>query len=377
MNMIRLIVGILIFVTSVIFVNAGEFLRGVVYDVGLYYGGTDLSVKDFNPTQVKYDMSVISNILNCNAVRIEGEDVNRLATASEIAYEAGLKVFFNPWKMGADATTTVAYMSEAAQVAEKLRNKGGDVVFVAGCEYTLFSKGAFPGETFDERFNWLTSLWQNAASADEVFAKMAECNIRLNSILADVCEAVRAEFHGQITYSSGTWEQVDWNMFDIVGLDHYRRGESDSEYLAVVERMAGNKPVVVLETGCCAYEGAAKRGGEGFAVLQGVDSDGNGIYEGGVTPKRSENEQADYVEKQVRLLFDNEFADGVFVYVFSYPIYPFNSEGVDLDMVSYALVKSLKSSDPRSHRIPSWVPKEAFFRLGAIYTRIVNEERMK
>lgn len=349
-------------------------IRGVVYDVGLMYGGTTLSVETFNREQIRYDMNVISNILRCNAVRIEGEDLNRLESAARIAHEHGLKIFFNPWKMGADSKMTVSYMKEAAKVAEKLRKEGIDIVFVAGCEYTLFSKGAFPGESFDDRFNWLVSLFADGSqeSRENGILQIEQCCVELNKILSRMCKAIRKEFKGQVTYSSGTWENVDWSLFDIVGADYYRRGETDAEYMAGVERYKSiGKPVIVMEMGCCAYKGAAPRGGEGFAVFQGVDENGKPVYEGGIKPERSEREQADYIETQISLL-DKAAADGVFVYVFRYPIYPYNKEGIDYDMVSYALVKSFDKESAKAKSIPAWEPKEAFFRLGSIYTRMAE-----
>ena len=187
-----------------------------------------------------------------------------------------------------------------------------------------------------------------------------------------MCKAIRKEFKGQVTYSSGTWENVDWSLFDIVGADYYRRGETDAEYMAGVERYKSiGKPVIVMEMGCCAYKGAAPRGGEGFAVFQGVDENGKPVYEGGIKPERSEREQADYIETQISLL-DKAAADGVFVYVFRYPIYPYNKEGIDYDMVSYALVKSFDKESAKAKSIPAWEPKEAFFRLGSIYTRMAE-----
>lgn len=349
--------------------------RGVVYDVGLMYNGTTLSVPHFNPAQVAYDMDVIARILRCNAVRIEGEDIDRLTQAARMAHAQGLKVYFNPWKMQADAQKVAAYMARAAEAAEKLRNEGIDLVFVAGCEYTLFCKGAFPGDTFDKRMQWLLTLFTRTGSGEAALAELQRRCDDLNRILADICTAVRKHYTGPLAYSAGTWETVDWSLFDIVGIDYYRRGESDADYKAGVERYrAYGKPVVVMEVGCCAYEGASPRGGEAFAIFQGVDADGNAIYEGGVKPRRSEDEQADYVEAQVTLL-DEAAADGVFIYVFSYPIYPYSQTGIDYDMVSYALVKSFPEGSPQSRMMPAWEPKQAFFRLGSLYTRLAEKAR--
>lgn len=350
-------------------------VRGVVYDVGLMYNGTTLSVPEFNPAQVAYDMDVIAHILRCNAVRIEGEDINRLTQAAEMAHAQGMKVYFNPWKMQAGPQEAVSYMADAAEAAEKLRASGVDLVFVAGCEYSLFCKGAFPGDTFDERMQWLSSLFFKMGGKEEALAELERRCVELNRILAEICIAVRKHYSGPLTYSAGTWETVDWSLFDIVGVDYYRRGESDADYKAGVERYRGyGKPFVVMEVGCCAYEGASPRGGEAFAIFQGVDAEGNAIYEGGVKPRRSEDEQADYVEAQVKLL-DEAGADGVFIYVFSYPIYSYSDTGIDYDMVSYALVKSFPAGSPQSKMMPAWQPKQAFFRLGSLYTSMADREK--
>ncbi|KAF2622482.1 hypothetical protein BU25DRAFT_452006 [Macroventuria anomochaeta] len=129
--------------------------RGVVYDVGLDFNDTgEFSVEPFNPALVGHDMRVIANNLHANAVRIEGEEIHRLVTAARLAHSVGLTVFFNPWKMNASIDKTRVYMGEAAQAAEQLRAEGVDIAFVAGCEYSIFSKGIFPGDNFKERGMW-------------------------------------------------------------------------------------------------------------------------------------------------------------------------------------------------------------------------------
>jgi hypothetical protein len=51
--------------------------------------------------RLQYDMQVIANNLYANAVRVEGEEIQRLAAATRAAHIMGLTVFFNPWKMNA------------------------------------------------------------------------------------------------------------------------------------------------------------------------------------------------------------------------------------------------------------------------------------
>ncbi len=349
--------------------------RGVVYDVGLQFSPGPFSVDPFNPDQVVYDMNVIANELHANAVRIEGEEIHRLVTAARAAHEAGLKVLFNPWKMNANAEETIAYMAEAAKEAEKLRLEGVDILFVAGCEYTIFSQGAFPGETFNERVGFMVEHVFGPHSGGEESPEMKAANDRLNEILAQIMEKVRVSFKGSVTYSSGTWEKVNWDLFDIVGIDYYRRGESAEEYLGKLKTYKTDKPLLVMEVGSCAYKGAAAKGDGGFAVFQGVNPDGTIIYQDNVIPVRSEKEQADYVETQATLLADSE-ADGVFIYVFAFPIFPHSEEiGKDMDMTSYALVKSYPKHDPRSKNIPSWEPKEAYHRLAKVYGEMTDSGR--
>lgn len=348
--------------------------RGVVYDVGLRFQEASLSVEPFSPQLVAHDMRAIATSLHANAVRIEGEDISRLATAARAAHAAGLTVFFNPWKMNAGVDETRAYLTEAAQVAETLRTEGEgiDIVFVAGCEYTIFSKGVFPGDSFNERAAWfgtqLASGGGPNASAHDVPEAVREKAPRLNEVLRSFVEAVRASFGGPLTYSGGTWELVEWDgMFDMVGIDYYRRGETEEEYVAGLQRhRVGGKPLVVMEVGCCAYEGAAVRGDGGFILLKGMNPDGSGIFQDDVVPTRSEREQADYIGTQLGLLA-NADVYAVFVYVFSFPCMRAGEGAKDFDMMSFSLVKTFPDHDPRSKAMPPWAPKKSFHRVADFF----------
>lgn len=345
--------------------------RGVVYDVGLQYNPGQLSVDSFNAERVKYDMAVIAKELHANAVRIEGEPISRLVMATQAAHDAGLKVLFNPWKMNANAEETIEYMTEAAIEAEQLRKKGIDLVFVTGCEYTIFSRGAFPGETFQERVAFMTQQGGEKILGGEKIPAFEEASQKLNEILGKITDRVRQNFKGLVTYSSGPWENVDWTKFDIVGIDYYRTTESAEEYVSNLKKFRRDKkPLIVMEVGSCTYEGAGKLGPGGFAILQGVNPDGTIIFKDGKVPVRSEKEQADYVETQVHLLHEGG-ADGVFVFVFAFPVMPYIGEGNrDFDMVTFSLVKSFWKGDVRSQKIPNWEKKKAFDRLSKVYMEI-------
>ncbi|ENL4978065.1 hypothetical protein AB5G40_004112 [Salmonella enterica subsp. enterica serovar Texas] len=342
--------------------------RGVVYDVGLRFtANVPLSVVTFNPELVAYDIKAIATQLHSNAIRIEGEDIDRLVTATRLAHEAGLAVFFNPWKMNVPVSELPAYFAEAARAAEQLRKEGVDLVFVAGCEMSLFNAGILDGSSVVERIQGVMEL-MTASQAEDGGVKVHEKLALFNDKLSQIVQSVRANYQGRMTYLQGMWEQVDWSQFDIVGIDHYRAGESAEKYMKTLDHYRFNKPLVVMEVGSCAYEGAG-----GFMNLLGTNPDGSGIFDNDIVPTRSEREQADYVEEQVRLLNSPDASvEGVFIYVFSFPTYLHGEGARDLDMMSFSLVKTYPADHPRGQQMPPWEPKEAFHRLARLYQAMAS-----
>ncbi|UKZ97197.1 uncharacterized protein TrAFT101_011963 [Trichoderma asperellum] len=347
--------------------------RGVVYDVGLNFNGTGLSVEPFDLALVKYDMKTIADDLHANAVRIEGEEISRLQIAARLAHSMGLKVFFNPWKMNATIDETRVYFEEAAKTAGTLRNEGIDLVFIAGCEYTIFSKGVLPGNSFNDRVMFLGQQFPRGHITEDIPQALRDKSVELNKALGSFVEVIRSQFGGQITYSAGSWEVVDWSIFDAVGIDYYRRGETAEKYVSCLDRYRVGKPLVVLEVGCCAYEGAAERGDGGFVLLKGTNPDGTGIFENDTVPTRSEKEQADYVGTQLELL-NNAGVDAAFIYLFSFPCMPAGEGARDLDMMCFSLVKTFPEKDSRSKDMPPWVPKESFHRVAEAFRSMEQDD---
>ncbi|MDX6914992.1 hypothetical protein R9X49_07705 [Pectobacterium carotovorum] len=340
--------------------------KGIVYDVGLRFTvNHPLSVEPFDPVLVRYDINAIANDMHANAIRIEGEDIERLIVATRLAHASGLTVFFNPWKMNVSVNELVSYFREAARAAEILRKEGVKIIFVCGCEITLFNQGIFSGNTVIERVEWLGALGQNHHTS-EAETILAEKLVQLNEVLQDISKAVRNEYGGLLTYAAGSWESVDNSLFDITGVDYYRHGESSEEYVSGLERYRTDKPFVVMEVGCCSYVGAAEKGAGGFMLLEGQHPDGTGSFTGGIVPVRSEQEQANYVGEQLELLH-HAGVEGVFIYVFSFPTYRTGEGAKDLDMMSFSLVKTFPENDPRSTQIPPWMPKESFHRIASFY----------
>ncbi|MER8072104.1 hypothetical protein ABTZ59_27770 [Streptomyces sp. NPDC094034] len=349
---------------------------GVVYDVGLRFGPEGLSVEPFDEALVRYDINSIAVELHANAIRIEGEVIDRLVTATRIAHAAGLTVYFNPWKMNAGLDETGTYVAEAAQAAERLRREGVDIVFLVGCELTIFTDGIYPGASYAERGAWLAEQARLAYTppgspeAQKTLVEKAELlNVTLRSYAADV----RRNFHGVVSYAAGLWEDVDWSPFDIVGLDAYRDSQTEKEYRATFRRYRKyGKPIASMEFGCCKYAGAGARGAGGFIVLQGANPDGTGIWADGIVPTRDEAEQAEYIETQIDLMTEAK-VDALFVFEFSKPALPTGDGAKDLDMANFAIVSTYPASDPRSQQMPPWKRTEGFRRVSKIFARFATE----
>ena len=72
---------------------------------------------------------------------------------------------------------------------------------------------------------------------------------------------IRDNFYGRVTYAAGLWENVNWNLFDIIGVAYYRDILNHESFHEDLDGYFINKkPVVILEYGCPTGKGAAIQG---------------------------------------------------------------------------------------------------------------------
>ncbi|MET1005363.1 MAG: hypothetical protein ABWX96_07430, partial [Propionibacteriaceae bacterium] len=225
--------------------------RGINYDAGVVYEGTYDSRPTWRLDDVRRDLVVIRDELCCNAVSIMATDNQRLAEAGEVAAALGLFVWLQPRLFDVPASRVETNLMRAATVAETLRARHPRVGLNVGCELTLSSRGMVPGGSFVRRgqllpwFFWLEPLYDR----------------RLNTLLRRLTEIAREHFGGPLTYGAGDWETVDWEPFDYIGLDTYADGNNAGRYADDLRRQVSRgKPVLVVEFGCCSFDGAAERG---------------------------------------------------------------------------------------------------------------------
>jgi len=342
--------------------------RGVCYDVGRYLYGDDWR-KDYDPQTVHRELEIIRDDLHCNAVRICSKDLGRLAVASEDALRLGLEVWFSPELWNKSPEATLAYTAKAAEIAENLRRQYPDkLVMSVGSELTLFMKGIVPG-------GWVLSRMRHAFRDGDV--KAGKHNKPLNDYLSRVVASVRQVYQGPLTYASLPFEDVDWEPFDVIGVDHYRATRINDRYADMLKPLlAHGKPVAIMEFGCCTYQGAEDAGGQAFNIVDIKTLVMHQIPLLGrfVRPRlkgqyvRDEALQAREVVESLKV-FDSVGVDGAFVFTFVFPQNPHSTDPLhDLDMASYSIVKSY---DDGRHGVTypdmTWEPKESFEAVAEYY----------
>ncbi|WP_328471197.1 hypothetical protein OHA21_06615 [Actinoplanes sp. NBC_00393] len=322
--------------------------RGINYDTGINFVPGSLSREFWHSSDVERDMRAIAGDLGCDAVTVLGTDLDRLREAAEFALAQGMDVWLQPRLVDAKPAAVLEHLAQAAELAERLRvAHPGRIVLNVGCELSLFMRGILPGRSFMTRIRGLMVT----------YFLMPVFNVRLNAHLRKACAVARERFHGPITYSSGEWEGVDWQLFDYVGVDYYRQASNASTYVEKLQRYRRHgKPVVITEFGCCTFTGADQKGGGGFLIVKWGDPPT-------IKPgyRRDEQVQADYIG-ELRGIYAREGVDAAFVFAFSEPSNPYREDPTyDLDMASYGIVKVVRPATADDAEV--WEPKAAFERL--------------
>ncbi len=342
-------------------------IKGICYDVGReMYGNWR---PDFDPKIVHRELQIMKSDLHCDAVRICGKDVRRLMITAEDALQQGFDVWLSPELWNQSPETTLAYTARSAEAAEKLREQyPGRLVLSIGTELSLFMKGIIQG-------NNLWSRMHTAFSTD--FVRSGKHNPPLNAYLAETAAAVHKVYRGPITYASIPFEQVNWSPFDFIGVDHYRATRIRDRYAAMLKPLlAIGKPVVVMEVGCCTYQGAEAAGGQAFNIIDTKSLILHQIPLLGrlVRPRlkglyvRDEALQAREVIESLSEL-DQAGVQGAMVFTFVFPTNPTSDNPrYDLDMASYSVVKSYTGGKHgATYPDMPWEPKESFDALAKYY----------
>lgn len=331
--------------------------RGIGYDAGFTVDGG--SPRPFDDALVRRELQVIRDDLRCNAVRVFGNDLDRLEAAARHAAGQGLEVWFSPFSYQLGPEEMLDVLADGAERAERIRRQGAEVVFVTGAELSLFNTGFLPGNTLEERTG---TLLRRGPELRELLGGLPP---RINEFLVRAVASVRARFRGKVTYASVPIEGVDWTPFDIVSVDAHRSSEIAHVYQDGIRALvAQGKPVSITEFGCTTYRGASDHGALSGGIVR---------YEGGAAVAldgdyvRDEEEQATYL-RELLDVFTAEGVDAAFVCTFVCYGLPHRSDPrADLDLASWGVVKVLERGSGTTYPGLPWEPKAAFGALADYY----------
>ncbi|WP_330291093.1 abortive phage infection protein [Streptomyces sp. NBC_00576] len=331
--------------------GGGLTRRGVVYT--LVDGETPAT--GFNRARMRADIRAIRDDLHADTVEVTGDGVERLnATASEVA-ERGMHVWLQPTLGDVPERDILEHLAETGRHAERLRRQGASVEFSVGCEFWLFVPGIVPGDTVLERI-------ENLLAGTVDWERMQR---RLDRFTAKAAAVGRSVFHGRLSYAAAQDDKVDWNLFDVIGIDYYSYFPNRADYVKELSRhLRWGKPLAITEFGTCTYEGAPQAGGMGWYV---VDYDK-------VPPEikgdlvRSEHTQAAYLTDLLDV-FESMglYAAMAFEFGTADAEHRPDSPRYDLDMASYGIAKAVKNRPGDLSSPWHWEPKEAFHAVARRY----------
>lgn len=324
--------------------------KGVTYDVGINFVPNTLSRPGWDEQIAGKELHAIHHDLHCNAVNIYGSDAERLIASARVALALGLHVWLQPRLIDGTTDETLAFVVEVARRAEELRQQWRGLTLIVGGELSLTATGIVPGASLDARVAHVMRHVVPALQDD------------LNALLHRLSAATRAVLGGEICYASGSWEAVNWQLFDIVAVNLYRDERNRDSYRTRIRRLqAWGKPVAITEFGCCSYQGAERAGGLAHDVVDWETVPPTLRHE----LVRDEQVQADELHDLLRI-YSEEGVQAAFVFTFIEPTNPYAVEArFDLDRASYGLVRVYP---PESGCPPGyWEPKVAFHTIAALY----------
>jgi hypothetical protein len=329
--------------------------RGVVYT--LVAGETPATA--WSAERMRKDLRAIRDDLHADTVDVTGDGVERLTATAAEAAELGLHIWLQPTLGDVPERDILDHLAETGRFAERLRRQGASVEFSVGCEFWLFVPGIIPGDDVFERI----------ANLQNGTVDWAAMQRRLARFTAKAAALGRRVFHGRLSYASAPEiDNVDWNLFDVVGIDYYSYFPRRADYVRELKQyQRWGKPVAITEFGTCTFRGAPEAGGMGWDI---VDYSKTPPEIKDPVPVRSERVQAAYLTDLLDVFESMDlYAAMVFEFLTADSPHRPGDPRHDLDMASYGIAKAIQDRPGDPDTDWHWEPKEAFHAVARAYCR--------
>lgn len=324
-----------------------EKSRGINYEVGLKFHPEHEVDYEAISKNIEEDLEGIKE-LGCNAVRIYGDNPENLLLAAKIGLEKGLQIWLSPYLINGQEQSTLDLLLNVAEQAEVLRQQYGDKVkLIIGNELMITSQIAFEEEQYVDRIKRygkfkaleMAKKYLRLIGLHRVLPDTDNFKEKIRNFATKLALATKQKFNGQITYASLPDEEIDWEYFDITGVNLYEDATNKRKYPEELQRYKSyGKPVAITEYGTTPYRGAAKWGSAAHRVID--FQRGRLKRDMGFMPIiRDEKAQADYLEKLLRMYEEHEIdAHFIFEYINWNTRHTPNNPKRDLSTGSFGLV---------------------------------------
>ncbi|MBB5870062.1 hypothetical protein F4553_003441 [Allocatelliglobosispora scoriae] len=349
----------------------GLAYRGVAYDTGTNFatGQGELSRTVWTKRGMKQEIAAIADQLNCNSITLYGSDLDRLEQAATVAIDSDLHIWLQPRLVDQAQDEILDHLAETARLAESLRRDGAKISLTVGAVHLIFTPGIAPGEQYHLRManaypDLPHRLLQPTGRLD-----FKEAAPRLNAFLQQAATVARALFGGQLGYSAAPFEEVDWALFDAIGImyQYADRPRTADEHIAEIGRYRKwGKPIHIAEFGTATDAEAESRA---FRFYDIVDRSGPVplVLDGYV---RDESAQAAYHLKMFDI-FERAGVAGVAVSEFIHPTHPHSDDPrLDIDTASMAIVKTIRDDFDNPDSTYRFEPKESFHAIADYYAHV-------
>lgn len=301
-----------------------EKSRGINYEVGLKFHPEHKVDYEAINRNIEGDLEDIKE-MGCDSVRVYGDSPENLMCAAKTALEKGLKVWLSPRLINGAEEETLELLLNIAEQAEILRQEYGDsITLVIGNELMLDSRVAFEEEQYADRIGRfkkfkaleMAKKYLRLIALDKVLPDTEKYKQRVQAFTIMLANETREKFHGQISYASLPDEDIDWEHFDIVGVNLYEDASNRGSYPKELQRYKSHgKPVAITEFGTAPFKGAGHLGGYAHSVIdwqRGKLKAGLGF----MPVLRDEKSQADYLERLIKMYEEHEIdAHFIFEYI--------------------------------------------------------------
>jgi len=184
-------------------------------------------------------------------------------------------------------------------------------------------------------------------------------NNNLSNYLQKIVIEVRKGFNGKIIYAAGSWENINWQNFNFIGVNLYKDKENSLMYDQIAKDFGEKElPVIITEFGCSTFTGASLAGGGGWTIIDYKKD----------PPKlkrniaRNEKEQSELLVDSIKL-FNTNGLYGCFIFDFIETQQLFSEIPMyDLDKASYGIVKAIAKNGTIT-----WEKKESFAKVSDLY----------